>query len=107
VRPPEAHVLANGYSPAATHVAASADRKMDTWYNALPGIPYGNHLTVSGYQNRMNPEHGERGEDQTCEQAEAVTPLNKNRLALVRICAFEVSGLPAPLFQGRTRKAPN
>jgi len=65
-------MLASGYSQAAAHVAATADVHMDNLLNAAPGLPYANHLTTSAYQNRVNPQHGERGEHQTRENAQVV-----------------------------------
>jgi hypothetical protein len=64
-------MLAHGYSREAAQVAATSDRNMDHWYNAAPGIPIGNHVTTNNYQNRVNPQHGERGEHQTRGEAQA------------------------------------
>jgi RHS repeat-associated protein len=67
----KAAMLAHGYSAAAAQTAATANRAMDhgTW---MPGVPGFNHLTSYETQNKVNPEHGERGEHQTRQQAQAV-----------------------------------
>jgi|GEM_PF-6214993 len=64
-------MLAHGYSSAAAQVAAKADSRMDNLLNAAAGIPYAHYLTTSKYQNRVNPQHGERGDHQSREMAQA------------------------------------
>ena len=65
-------MLANGYSPAAVHIAATADRHMDNASNMASGVPILHHFTSDAYQNQANPQHGETGDHQTREQAEGV-----------------------------------
>lgn len=65
-------MLASGYSNTAAHVAAVADRRMDNPLNMASGVPALHHLTTDHYQNEVNPQHGERGDHQTREDAQAV-----------------------------------
>jgi len=55
-------MLANGYSPAAVHIAATADRHMDNAPNMASGVPILHHFTSDAYQNQANPQHGETGD---------------------------------------------
>lgn len=63
-------MAARGFSQGARDIAASANSSMDksTW---RPGVPAFNHTVSHGTQNELNPQHGERGETQTVEQAKA------------------------------------
>ena len=88
-------MLAHGYSAAAAQTAATANRAMDhgTW---MPGVPGFNHLTSSETQNKVNPQHGESGEHQTRQQAQA---------AATAFMSAKISGAAEKALQGDVRGA--
>jgi RHS repeat-associated protein len=61
-------MLAVGYSPRAAQVAAAANTQMDNWKNMFSGVQYLHKVVPT----QENPQHGERADRQTREQAQAV-----------------------------------
>jgi RHS repeat-associated protein len=63
-------MLNRGYGHAAAFVAATANRNMDNTANVKSGVWLLHNFTSDSFQNRENPQHGERGQHQTLEEAQ-------------------------------------
>ncbi len=88
-------LLNNGYSEKAAAVAATADKKMDGLFNAGAGVAYTHTVFTNHYKNETNPQHGERGDNQTREEAQKVANAfmsSKIADAAARALAGDVKG---------------
>jgi RHS repeat-associated protein len=61
-------MLANGYSQSSAKIAATADRRMDNWRNVAGGVALLHYI----FSSKDNPQHGERADGQSREDAQRV-----------------------------------